>query len=338
MRVLLCSNWFAPSIGGVETVSKVLAEEFTHAGHDVTVVTNSAGPSAAEMGAPYQIARNVSYKALGKLARNSDILMQNMISLRSLPALILARKPIVVTHQSWMRRHDGSLGLENHFKRLATRFCHNVSISQSVADSLPVKSEVIGNPFEVAEFERLHKLPKDRDIVFMGRLVSDKGCDLLIEALVHLKIRGLNPTTTIVGDGPEMQRLAAMVEQLHLQQQVEFKGAMRQGRGEVVARHRIMAVPSVWAEPFGIVALEGIATGCVIVASDQGGLPEAGGSAGLYFPNGDVKALATHLETLLTMPCERERLQAAGPAHLQRFHPASVAARYLALFEHLRAH
>jgi glycosyltransferase involved in cell wall biosynthesis len=288
------------------------------------------------MGVPYQIARKVSHDALRKLARSSDVLMQNMISLRSLPALRLAGKPIVVTHQSWMRRHDGSLGLENHFKRLATRFCHNVSISQSIANSLPVKSQVIGNPFEVAEFEPLRKLSKDRDIVFMGRLVSDKGCDLLIEALVHLKARGLNPTATILGDGPEMPRLVAMVELLHLQQQVEFKGAMREGRGVVVARHRIMAIPSIWAEPFGIVALEGIAAGCVIVASDQGGLPEAGGPAGLYFPNGDVNALTAHLETLLTMPGERERLQAAGPAHLRRFQPASVAARYLELFEQLR--
>ncbi|GGH09179.1 glycosyltransferase family 4 protein [Silvibacterium dinghuense] len=335
MRILLCSHWFAPSIGGVETVSKILAEEFTRAGHVVTIVTSTSGPSASEMQVAYEIVRNPSGRALSHLAKHSDVLMQNMISLRTLMPLLLTRKPMLVTHQSWMRRNDGTLGTENHLKRLASRFCHNIAISQSIADSLPVKSEVIGNPFEFAEFAPLRERPKNRDIVFMGRLVSDKGCDVLLVALAELKTRGFTPSVTIIGDGPEMPKLRALVEQFELGSQVEFKGAVREGRGELVAQHRIMAIPSVWAEPFGIVALEGIASGCAIVASNQGGLPEAGGPAGLYFPNRDAKVMAAHLETLLTNDAKRKRLVDAGPAHLERFQSSAVAARYLALFEQL---
>lgn len=333
MRILLCSNWFAPSIGGVETVSKILAEEFTRAGHGVTVVTSSSGGSAAEMGVPYEIVRNPSREALSKLAKSSDVLFQNLISLRTLAPLLLTGKRVVVTHQSWLRRNDGSRGLENYMKLLALRFCQNISISKAIAKSLPVSSEVIGNPFEASEFAHLRDVPKDRDIVFMGRLVSDKGCDLLLQAVAELKARGVTPSVTVIGDGPEMPKLRALVDSLDLAKQVEFKGAMREGRGEVVARHRIMAIPSVWAEPFGIVALEGVASGCAIVASDQGGLPEAGGPAGLYFPNRDVKKMAEQLEKLVVDEALRTRLIQAGPAHLESFQPATVSSRYLSIFE-----
>ncbi len=165
--------------------------------------------------------------------------------------------------------------------------------------------------------------------------MSDKGCDLLLRALAELKRRGLTPLTTIIGEGPEMTKLRVLVKQLDIEKQVNFKGAMREGRGELVAHHRIMAIPSVWAEPFGIVALEGVASGCAIVASSQGGLPEAAGPCGLYFPNGDVKAMAAHLEKLLIDTALRESMIAAGPEHLKRFQAGEVAARYLAVFEKL---
>lgn len=334
MRILLCSHWFSPSFGGVETISKILAEEFTQAGATVTVVTNTPGP---EEDLVYTVVRQPSHKLLRGLARDSDVILQNLISLRTLISLIPSRKPIVVTHQSWLRRTDGTRGLENYAKLLALRACHNVSISKAIAKSLPVDSVVIGNPFEAKAFEGRRDAPRDRDIVFLGRLVSDKGCDLLLHALAELKPKGLTPSLTVIGDGPEMPTLKALAVQLGLTAQVEFLGGVQEGRGEIVARHRIMAVPSVWAEPFGVVALEGVASGCALVSSSQGGLPDAVGPCGLYFPNGDVKALALALEQVLTDPALRTNLISAGPEHLEKFQPAFIAARYLDLFRGLMA-
>jgi glycogen(starch) synthase len=334
MRILLCSHWFSPSFGGVETISKILAEEFTRAGATVTVVTNTPGP---EEDLVYTVVRQPSHTKLRGLARDSDVILQNLISLRTLISLIPSRKPIVVTHQSWLRRTDGTRGLENYAKLLALRACHNVSISKAIAKSLPVDSVVIGNPFEAKAFEGRRDAPRDRDIVFLGRLVSDKGCDLLLQALAELKPKGLTPSLTVIGDGPEMSTLKALAVELGLTAQVEFLGAVQEGRGEIVARHRIMAVPSVWAEPFGVVALEGVASGCALVSSSQGGLPDAVGPCGLYFPNGDVKALASALEQVLTDPALRANLISAGPEHLEKFQPASIAARYLDLFRGLMA-
>ena len=334
MNILICSHWFEPSIGGVESVSKILAEEWARTGHEVVVVTNTAA-SHAEPPRSYTIVRQPARAELQRLARASNVVFQNTIALQTLIRLVKIRKPIVVAHQSWMRTTEGKRSWKNWLKMLAVRFVSNCSISQAIAADLPVSSTVIPNPFEVEEFEPFSGLPKTEDVVFVGRLVSDKGCDLLLEAVGQLQKRGVAPgVVSIIGDGPELPSLKALARSLGIEDRVRFLGAMREGRGQVMARHRIHVVPSRWKEPFGIVALEGIASGCAMIVSAGGGLPEAVGPCGLLFPNNDATELATQLERLLTEPGLRDELTARGPAHLQRFRPERVAADYLRIFEH----
>jgi glycosyltransferase involved in cell wall biosynthesis len=97
-------------------------------------------------------------------------------------------------------------------------------------------------------------------------------------------------------------------------------------------QHRILAVPSRWEEPFGVVALEGIACGCVVVAADGGGLPEAIGPCGVTFARGDAGALAERFRELLRPGADLRPFHAAAPAHLARHATREVAARYLAVF------
>lgn len=329
MRILLYSHWFYPSIGGVETISRVLAEAFVRAGHEVTILTSTPGEA---MAAPYTVVRNSSNAQVRALARQHDILLQNTISLRNLLPVLGTGCPVVVTHHSWLRRGDGSRGLENYLKLVAVRLCENVSISKAIAAALPVPSTVICNLFEADAFSYVPGATRDRDLVFMGRLIPEKGCQLVLEAMGMLKARGLTPALSVIGDGPLLPSLQLQAEQLGIAAQVEFLGALREGRGAQVARHRILVAPSVWQEPFGLVALEGIASGCAIVASSGGGLPDAVGPCGLYFPNGDVAALAAQLERLLTDVALQRELVAKGPEHLKAFAPDHVAGRYLELF------
>src|ERR1044071_8621228 len=115
---------------------------------------------------------------------------------------------------------------------------------------------------------------------------------------------------TIAGDGPEREPLETQAVKLGLQSRVEFVGSQSSHQlAELLRQHQILVVPSRWREPFGIVALEGIACGCVIVGSAEGGLAEAIGPCGLTFPNGDARALADILARLLTDPAERDRLR-----------------------------
>jgi glycosyltransferase involved in cell wall biosynthesis len=213
--------------------------------------------------------------------------------------------------------------------------CHNISISKAIGASLPAKSIVIGNPFESEEFSEFQDAPRTKDIVFLGRLVSDKGCDLVLRSLVILRNEGICPTLSVLGDGPELPALKRLCDELGLNTQVDFRGSIVKGRGREVSRHRIMVIPSMWAEPFGMVALEGLAAGCVVVASSAGGLPEAIGPCGILFPNGDASALAAALRDLITKPGLREELIAKSTQHLEGFKPEIVAGKYLDVFRSL---
>jgi glycosyltransferase involved in cell wall biosynthesis len=198
---------------------------------------------------------------------------------------------------------------------------------------------IIPNTYREEIFRLLPEIERERELIFVGRLVSDKGVDVLLDALAQLQTRGLRPHLTIVGAGPEETALRRQAEQLGLQPQVEFAGAKRdEDLAKVLNAHRIMVVPSRWSEPFGIVALEGIACGCIVVGSEGGGLPEAIGECGPTFPNGDSQALADVLAELLNSDEKLSSFRAAAEAHLARHRPAEVARAYLKVFENAVRH
>ena len=269
MKLLLGSHHFHPSTGGIETVSDLLAREFVQRGHNVRVITQTAAED--NVSRPFQVIRRPGALELLRLVRWCDVFLQNNISLQTLWPLLLCRRRLVVAHQTWITDVDGHVGWRQQLKRFALRFATSVAISDAVAARLPVRSVVIGNPYNDEVFKLSATAERSRDLIFVGRLVSDKGADLLLDALATLEPK---PRLTIAGDGPERDRLVEQVSRLKLGEHVEFVGG--QSSHELVKllnEHRILVVPSRWAEPFGIVALEGIACGCVVVGSAEGGLP-----------------------------------------------------------------
>jgi glycosyltransferase involved in cell wall biosynthesis len=155
--------------------------------------------------------------------------------------------------------------------------------------------------------------------------------EVLLAALGHLAERGLLPRLTIAGDGPEREPLAAQARALGIAEQIDFLGSRQ---GEEVVRllnaHRILVVPSRYDEPFGIVALEGIACGCLVIGSRGGGLKEAIGRCGLTFANGDSRELADLLERLWPTRTASSRPwggRRPPRAARRRGHGASVLAR-----------
>ena len=336
MKILFSSYLFHPSVGGTELVSKILAEEFASAGHEVHVITQTPGEEI--VGANYRLTRRPSIANLFSLLRWSDLFFQNNISLRSLiPALFLRKKTLVV-HQTWLVNPRGQITWNNWLKRALLPCVTNVAISKSVADSIGGRSVVIGNPYDDKIFRLRSDVRRDKDLAFVGRLVSDKGADLLLRAMKLLQDDNLLPDLTIVGSGPEESNLRRLSVELALDRQVTFVG-QRTGPAlaEFLNRRRILVVPSRWSEPFGIVALEGIASGCVVVGSAKGGLKEAIGPCGVTFENENIPALAEQLKRLLSDPNLQTNLREHAAEHLVKFQANAVSAAYLRLMEEMLA-
>jgi glycogen(starch) synthase len=332
LKILISSHAFAPSIGGIETVTGLLAEELVRLGQEVTVMTQT--PDGSEGESRYSVIRQPSIQRLLGAISWCDIFWQNNLGLRTLWPAFWLRKPTVITHQgSYCRRPQG-LDLVQRLKHLIVHRTTSVAISQAVASCFATHSTIIPNPYDARTFvDRAPAAERQRDLIFLGRLVSEKGIDILFEALVRLRARQLVPSLTIVGVGPELATLQAMVDQLGLRDQVTFVGPKRGAElAQILQEHRILVIPSRYDEPFGVVALEGIACGCVAVGSCGGGLPEAIGPCGFTFPNGDAGALAEVLAQLLRQPNECRRLLANAAQHLAKFHPAMIAEAYLTLF------
>ena len=323
MRILLGSHHFFPSTGGIETASNLLAREFVALGHEVRVITQTEGFGHF----PFAVIRRPGPLALLRQLRWCEVFLQNNISLRTLWPLLVVRRPLFIAHQTWITNPDGTVGWQHRLKKFVLRSAISMAISRAVAEELPGPSIQVGNPYDDKVFNDNPAEPRTRELIFVGRLVSDKGADLLLEAMTLLKSK---PRLTIAGDGPERARLEKEATALQLQTQVEFVGSQRSEQvAKLLRQHRILVVPSRWREPFGIVALEGIASGCVVVGSAEGGLAEAIGPCGLTFPNGDAPALAKALSRLLEDPFECDRLRENSPAHLARFTPRHVAGLYL---------
>ncbi|MBW4620825.1 MAG: glycosyltransferase family 4 protein [Cyanosarcina radialis HA8281-LM2] len=332
MKILIYSPLFYPSIGGLQNVVSVLASEFVRQGHEVKVVCQVPDPEAKVF--PFEVLRQIGPQQLLKLTIWCDVYFQVHWSLKGIWPLLLVRRPLVLSHQGFYRRADDSWIWQDRLKHFATRFATNISASQAVADSLPTRSTVIPNPYQDDIFGEIPDIDRDRDLIFLGRLVPEKGADLLLEALANLKRLGLTPRLTVVGSGTEESNLRQQAKNLNIVDRVDFVGVKRERElVELLNAHKILVIPSRWQEPFGIVALEGIACGCLAIGSEEGGLKDAIGPCGVTFPNENVEALTQAIFDFLTAAEKIHFFTASAPEHLSRHTRAAVAKAYLQVIE-----
>jgi glycosyltransferase involved in cell wall biosynthesis len=132
--------------------------------------------------------------------------------------------------------------------------------------------------------------------LYVGRLVSEKGLDILLRALAEAG----DPPFKIVGTGPIDESLWALADQLRLRN-TEFAGHLgRPAVDAAIKAARFVAMPSIWAENAPLAALEAMAAGRPLLVSAVGGMPElVADGAGLSCTAGDVQALAQGIRRLL---------------------------------------
>lgn len=334
MKILITSYVFAPSVGGIETASRIMAEAFVERGHNVRVVTQTTEECLEPL--DYEVIRNPSLSELWKVTRWADVVWQNNTALKYLWVPLLQNKPTAVTLQCALYRHYPHKYWQERLKGLLLKRCKVIAISRYVTEGLNCDFRLQGNPFESGFNQASAGIMRDQDLVFLGRLVSDKGADLLIEALRRLASNGKRFKTTIIGDGEELENLKAKATKFGLGEQIRFTGFLTgESLHKEIARHRIMVIPSRWKEPFGIVALEGIAAGCAVIASEGGGLPEAIGPCGITFTNDDAAGLADAIAKLTENPQCVEEMREKADQHLARFSIDTQAEAYLTTFQGL---
>ena len=200
---------------------------------------------------------------------------------------------------------------------LASRFTQVVAISEAVASRLaqfgppPLRRACVVYPGTAAVEARGHLSPTPMAMV-AGRLVPEKGIDILLRAFARLAPRLPHSTLCVAGDGPERNNLVGLALRLGIAERVIFTGKLSPEATLAMVRSAwVVCVPSLWEEPFGMIAAEAQMHGVAVIASRCGGLAEivADGETGYLVPAADPEALCQRLELVLS---DRSHAHALG--------------------------
>ncbi len=256
-------------------------------------------------------------------------------------------------HQGWVDKHPQSWihGVEKWMVHRADRVITCSHYMQGhVADIFDIEESrvaVIPNGIDPLDLQPVDDLatlranfaaPDQRLVLLVGRLVYEKGFQLALEALVPI-IEELGDVRFLVaGSGTHEAELRAQATELGLDEHGTFLGWI--GDDVLHSLYRIAdlcVIPSLY-EPFGLVALEAMASGCPCIVADTGGLREVvppGERVGLRFNGGDAEHLGVMIERLLTDAPLRDRLVTEASEHVLRFDWQDIGRQTAAIYAEL---
>ncbi len=345
--------------GGVQGQVVGLARALTGRGHRVAVFAPLDGPvegirgvelvgcgrslpvSANGSSAPVNLAPAAAARALRRLrAGGFDVVHVHEPLAPGLPtALLLARRrpPLVATfHRSGPSRAyrlAGRLAVPAT-RRLAARCAVSPAAAATAADAVGGTYEIVPNGVDVAAYEEAEPWPSTGPaVLFLGRHEERKGLGVLLAAFAALVEAGqvAGAELWVAGDGPETTRLRAEHGDLPGCRWLGVVGEEEKRRR--LAAATVLCAPSLGGESFGVVLLEGMAAGTLVVASDIDGYRQAAGGWAELVPPGDAVALAGALAGALALdPAERRRRVAAARAHARRSGMEQVAATYEGIY------
>jgi glycosyltransferase involved in cell wall biosynthesis len=258
--------------------------------------------------------------------RLDDLLDADVLWAPAPAPLAVGSGPLVLTvhDRSWEQRPEDFTRYERAWhaaarpRRLARRAARVLTDTEAVREDLVrawglPEDRVVAVPLAPRRFPRADAAPSS--FLFVGALEPRKAPDLLVDAFLRARARGLEAELVIVGEGrldprgPGVRRLG----------RVEDLGALYAGALAVV-------LPS-WLEGFGLPPVEGLAAGAPAIVSDLPVFREVLGEGALYVPPGDAEALAGALLSLARDPALRARLVSAGQAHIAPLSWAETARR-----------
>ena len=227
---------------------------------------------------------------------------------------IIPNTPVVVwlhneqyTHRSWVERSrvsvDRYVAVSDYIRQYAI---------QSLGVP-PERAGVIVNGVDTRAFTPRDGFLEDSSplkVLFVGRIDPNKGPDLAADAVTILQREGLRVELTVAGglwfyrrgsedSDPFFQLLKSKMQACH----ATYLGHVRRPEvPDLVRRHDVVCVLSRSQDPCPLVVLEAMASGCAVIASPRGGLPEVGGGAALLVDPDDIGAVVSALRALVGSP------------------------------------
>ena len=343
MRVVFLTGIWPPDVGGPATHGPDFAAFLRDRGHDVRVVTmGDSEPSERPVpvssvgrGRPF-VVRYPEVAATGfRLARHADVVYATATYAAAAAASTSARRPLVAKlvsdpayERAWryglftgsleefQRERSPLLATLRRLRTLSLRRAHRIVVPSRylarIASGWALdesRIEVLVNPAPPSAQVEPDELDAST-LVFVGRLTSQKGLRVALEALREVPSARLQ----LVGDGPERERLVRLARDLGLADRVVFAGALPRDRVlRRLAGARAAILPSLW-ENLPHAAVEALSVGTPVVATAVGGVPEVvhDDVNGLLVPPGDPHALAGAIARIVEDSALRARLAAAA--------------------------
>ncbi len=363
MKVLFWSETFWPRVGGVERLAAALLPALRGLGHEFAIVT-WVDDTVTELRFEdmtvhrYAFFAGAAHVGIGKLWAQVEAIRRlkrsfapDLVHVNScgrsawyhLATGAEATPTLVTLHQPLAGAPAMRESVAGRLLASASRvICCSRAVADTVHDALPAartRVGVIANALPAPPSPPAVLLFDPPQIVYVGRLVPEKGLDAVLDALAPLFALFPGASLTVAGEGPLRAPLEARVATLGLSRQVRFLGAVPpHGASELLRNASIVIVPS-RIEGFGLVALEAAQLGRPVVATRVGGLPEVvrHESTGLLVAAGDSAGFAHAVARLLCNPAEARRMGARAQVHAAstfswRTHVQAYDALYRDLF------
>tara|TARA_R110001606_G_scaffold251548_1_gene399510 strand:+ start:7914 stop:8969 length:1056 start_codon:yes stop_codon:yes gene_type:complete len=313
-------------MGGAERSLVNLANFFARRGERVAVLRFTAGgllESELDSGIPvHPVSGLAGLRAIARRYPGATLvsfLFHCNVRLAALKKAGLLRNRLIITEHSSPLRYAGATGLKSRLRRALGRlflpaadavFAVSPLVKQDFSTAFalpPERVRVVPNPFDQGALKQAasHAAPTAVDqlaargplICGVGRLVAEKGFDVLIRAFAGLS----EPppcTLVIVGDGPERATLEALIEELGLAGRVHLAG-FDTNPYRYMARAELLVVPS-RQEGFGNVIIEAAMLGVPVIATDCIGPRYIYGDQTDLVPPDDALALTRAIQRALT--------------------------------------
>ncbi len=364
MKIVMHCVYFPPEVGGLESHVHYLCRGLVDRGHDVTVITSLSRPDLRthevidgidvhRTPLPRRTPWGWFVHAAASTPRTrlavSDV---DVVHAQAFPSLLPASlalagqgTPLVCTlHTSHFLRLAANPLVRRPLGKLVELSDYNFAASKEIADvgeglGPSVQVEVLVNGVDTEVFKPVAPFRPRGEVRFLlvvpRRLFSKNGVEYFIRAMPRI-VAVQDVAAIVVGDGPQGQALRKLAAELGVSDRIEFLGSRPHDEMPAILSSGDLAVFPSLVEATSVAALESMACGLPVAASNVGGLPEIiGDDVGGLFRPGDPEALAAKVLTLLADPGLRDKARAARARVVARWSNARLVERHLQVYRNL---